>query len=208
MIHHHKPECAFSKLNLLNCQTFGYQTWCCDASLWAGVSCKKIGLLFWRSTLQQQKNTPKIHEFCPDDIFWFVDSFTTKLGMVMRHHEPDCLRKRLIFCLQGQGHTEGSYSQNMTFCMSSELLILLELNLVWLNCSDVVKVKDTREVQNSSDWASGQYLLNCWTLCSQTVLSCWDLFHGKFVLVSLGKASCDRVALPNLRCMQSVLVFS
>ena len=95
------------------------------------MSCKKIGLLFWRSTSQQQKNTPKIHEFCPDDIFWFVDSFTTKLGMVMRHHEPDCLRKRLIFCLQGQGHTEGSYSQNMTFCMSSELLTLLQLNLVW-----------------------------------------------------------------------------
>ena len=27
----------------------------------------------------------------------------------------------------------------------------------------------------------------------------WDFSHGKFGLLSLGKASCDRVALPNLR---------
>ena len=38
-------------------------------------------------------------------------------------------------------------------------------------------------------------------------MSQWDFSHGKFVLPSLGKASCDRVALPNLRCMQGVLVF-
>ena len=31
--------------------------------------------------------------------------------------------------------------------------------------------------------------------------------HGKFGLPSPGKASCDRVALPNLRCMLDVLVF-
>ena len=41
-----------------------------------------------------------------------------------------------------------------------------------------------------------------------TLLSQWDFFRGKFGLPSPGKASCDRVALPNLRCMLSVLVFS
>ena len=39
-------------------------------------------------------------------------------------------------------------------------------------------------------------------------LSQWDFSHGKFeLLFSPGKASCDRVALPNLRCMLGVLVF-
>ena len=40
-----------------------------------------------------------------------------------------------------------------------------------------------------------------------TVLSQWDFAHGKFGLLSPGKASGDRVALPNLRCMLSALVF-
>ena len=40
-----------------------------------------------------------------------------------------------------------------------------------------------------------------------TVLSEWDFSHGKFGLLSPGKASCDRVALPNLPCMLGVLVF-
>ena len=49
------------------------------------------------------------------------EPFTTKLGMVM----PDCLPKRLLCCLQGQGqdHSEGSYDQNTTSDISSELLI-------------------------------------------------------------------------------------
>ena len=38
------------------------------------------------------------------------------------------------------------------------------------------------------------------------VMSQWDLSHGKFGLPFPGKASFDRVALPNLRCMLGVLV--
>ena len=41
----------------------------------------------------------------------------------------------------------------------------------------------------------------------RTVLSLWDFSHGKFGLLFPGKARCDRVALPNLRCMLGVLVF-
>ena len=40
-----------------------------------------------------------------------------------------------------------------------------------------------------------------------TVLSQWDLPHGRIRLLSPGKASCDRVKLPNLWCMLGVLVF-
>ena len=35
----------------------------------------------------------------------------------------------------------------------------------------------------------------------------WDFSHGKYGLLSLGKASCDRVALPNILCMLSVIAF-
>ena len=40
-----------------------------------------------------------------------------------------------------------------------------------------------------------------------TVVSLWHFSHGNFRLLSPGKASCERVALPNLRCMLVVLVF-
>ena len=40
-----------------------------------------------------------------------------------------------------------------------------------------------------------------------TVLSHLDFSHGEFGLLSLEKASWDRVALPNLRCMLGALVF-
>ena len=40
-----------------------------------------------------------------------------------------------------------------------------------------------------------------------SVLPQWDLFHRKFGLSSLRKVSCDRVALPNPRCLLGVSVF-
>ena len=39
-----------------------------------------------------------------------VDS-VTKLGMVMCHHWLECHGKRLVCCLQVQGHSEGSCTQ-------------------------------------------------------------------------------------------------
>ena len=97
--------------------------------------------------------------------------------MVMHHQVSDCLPKRLVCSLQGQGHNEryNKISLSNTF---SELMILLQLNLVLmahhrkldchvkrLDCSVVVKVKDTVKVQNSSAYPSGWY---CWTFCYQT----------------------------------------
>ena len=73
----------------------------------------EIGLLCSRSRSQQ--NFKMSMNVCPDDIFWIAEPFTAKLGMVMHHYEPDCLPKRLVCYLQGQGHSEGSYNQNMTF---------------------------------------------------------------------------------------------
>ena len=47
----------------------------------------EIGLLHSRSRSQQ--NFKVLISVCPDDIFLFAEPFTTKLGMVMHHHEPD-----------------------------------------------------------------------------------------------------------------------
>ena len=69
----------------------------------------------------------------------------------------------------------------------SELLILLQLNLVWWHIiirwivlwkdwiALVVKVKVTEEVQHSSECSSGQYLLSCWP--SVTKLSMVMHYH-------------------------------
>ena len=44
---------CLSRWCLLNCWTVYCQTWYCDASSWARLSSKKIGLLFLRSRSQQ-----------------------------------------------------------------------------------------------------------------------------------------------------------
>ena len=58
---------------------------------------------------------PLIKCNCSYHIYWITKSSTTKLGMVMHHRQPDCPPKRLVCSLQGQGHSEGSSNQNMTF---------------------------------------------------------------------------------------------
>ena len=57
----------------------------------------------------------------------------TRLGIVMHRHEPKCHAKRLVCYFQGQGHSQGSYDQNMTVStISSELLLhlLTKLGLI------------------------------------------------------------------------------
>ena len=65
----------------------------------------------WIAVSQQDqghsKNFNMSMSVCPD-IFRIAEPFTTKLGMVMHHHEPDCHPKRVVCCLHSQGHSEGS----------------------------------------------------------------------------------------------------
>ena len=116
---------------------------------------------------------------CPDGIFWISKPLTTKFGMVMHHHEPDCLPKWLVCCLQGQSHSEGSCDQNLTFWYIFWAVDPFAVKLAAhhhkldcfvkrLDCSVVVEVKVTGKVQNFSDCSSGGFLLNCWTFCNQT----------------------------------------
>ena len=46
-----------------------------------------------------------------DDISSTVEPSVTKLGMTMHHHGPECHARRLICCLQVQGHSEGFCNQ-------------------------------------------------------------------------------------------------
>ena len=50
-----------------------------------------------------------------DCIFWTAEPFTAKVDVMMHHHEPEYLSKRLFCCFEDQGHCESSYNQNMTF---------------------------------------------------------------------------------------------
>ena len=167
MVHHYKPECffeekmdyciqghserskyqCFPRWYLLNCQTLCYQTWCCDASSWAGMSCKKIGLLFSRSGSQQGKPFSRsrsqqgliwskydsFHYKCTrwffhHFIFWTADSFATKLGLIVDYdHQPDCLMEKLD-CVQGQGPTQ---NLKMSVNVRADDTFLLLPNLVW-----------------------------------------------------------------------------
>ena len=125
MIDYHRPERLVEKLDycskgqghsegskfrclsrwyFLNRRTFCYQTRYCDASSWAGVSCKKICLLFSRSRSKQGLVWSKYDSFyC---IFRIADPFATKLGLMVHYHKPECLMKKLDCCVQGQGHSK------------------------------------------------------------------------------------------------------
>ena len=77
---------------LLNCWSFCYWTWFDSTLSYARVFYGDIGLLCSRSKSQQ--NFKICINVCPDGIFWIAEPFTTKLGMVMHHYEPDCLSER------------------------------------------------------------------------------------------------------------------
>ena len=125
---------------------------------------KENGLLCHRSRLQQ--NFKMSMNVCPGNIFWTAEPFTTKLGMAMHHHEPDCGSKRFVCYLQGQGYSEGSCNHNMTFLhilwssdpFATKLGLItcyhkLDCPMNWLDCSVVVKV--TGKVANSNKYSSG-----------------------------------------------------
>ena len=92
-------------LCLLNCWSVCNQTWFDSTTSYAGVSLAKIGLL--RSRSRSQQRFKMLVNVCPDDTFWTVDHFDTKLGMVIEHHESECYTVTFGCCLQWQGHSEG-----------------------------------------------------------------------------------------------------
>ena len=73
----------------------------------------RIALLWSKSRSQKRFRIPvNVHL---DDISSVAEPSVTKLGMVMQHHGPKCLARRLICCLKVQGHSEGSFYQIWLF---------------------------------------------------------------------------------------------
>ena len=144
------------------------------------MSYEEIGWLC--SGSRSQQNFKMSVTVYPAAVFWNAEPFTIKLCMVRHHHKPECLSKRLICCLQGQSHSEGSCHQRRLSNICSQLPILLQLKYFGLmapnhdldclvkrlDCSVVVKVKVTGKAQNSSECWSQRYLLNCWAYCKQS----------------------------------------
>ena len=65
----------------------------------------------------------------------------------------------------------------------------------------------TKVLKKQGQWVTKVcYCFFLFLFLKTTVLSHWDFSHGKFKLLSPGKAGCNRVALPNLLCMLGVLV--
>ena len=150
MVQHHKVDCPLKRLDcsvvvkvkvtgkvknssdcssqryFLNRWTFCNQTWYGDAPSWTRVLYKKIDLLFSSSGSQWGLIWSNYDSFCY--IFWTIDSLAANLGLMTRHHMPECLVKKLDYCIQGQCHSKGSkcrylsrwyFLNRRTFCYQS-----------------------------------------------------------------------------------------
>ena len=164
-----KHQCL-SRWYLLNRQVFCYQTWYCYASSLAGVSCKKIRLLFSRSSSQQGPVWSKYDSFY--HIFWTADLFATKFGLIVHYHKPECFIRNWIVMLRVKV-TDSKCQWLFIQMLSSEMLNLILPNLVrWcIIMSQIVfqkiwfavfKVKVTVKVHVTKDDFLIS-LLNCWS---------------------------------------------
>ena len=58
--------------------------------------------------------------------------FATKLGLIVQDHKPECPVEKWDYCIQGQGHSEGSKCQWMYVRMIFTLYVrLCLLNISW-----------------------------------------------------------------------------
>ena len=122
---------------------------------------------------------------CPDDIFWIAEAFNSKLGIGMHHYQPGCYPKRLVCCFKVKVTVKDHIIKIWLSNISSEVLIILPLNLVWwhiimvwwhiiiMSCEKIGLLcwgqgQGHRKVQNSSKCWSGRYFGNCWTFHNQT----------------------------------------
>ena len=113
--------------------------------------------------------------------FWTAYSLAFKPGLVVHHYKPVSL-ERMDHNIQGQGHSEGSikiWLSNISF----ELLIPLQLNLVWWHISCIVlwkywivllwsksrsqeRLNIPVNVLPKLNYDIQIYPLNCWSFCN------------------------------------------
>ena len=117
-----------SLLFFLNCWFLGNQTWFADTFSQARVYCEKK--LDYCIQGQGHSEVSKCQCLSRSYLLNHL-AFCPQTNIVMQYHKLECHAKRLICYFQGQGHSKGSYDQNMTVStISAELLILLLSNLV------------------------------------------------------------------------------
>ena len=129
-----------------------------------------IALLWSRSRSQKRFRIPvNVHL---NDISSAAEPSVTKLAMVMQHHGPKYAR-RLVSCLQVQGHSGGSFDQIWLF-LSYLLNCWSFCSQIWMvhyhklkNKIVVFKVKITVTVQNFIESLCILYLLYHWSLGNQ-----------------------------------------
>ena len=137
-----------------------------------------MGLLCSRSRLQQRFEMSV--NVCPDDIFWIIEDFVTKFGMVMQHHQPvSCKICFVVVAIFKVKVTARAYDGSMTLSsIFSELFDSLATKLGLIvrhykpecpveNGITVFKVKVTTKVWNVSECLSRWYFLNRRTFCYQ-----------------------------------------
>ena len=100
---------------LLNHSTIFLNQTCYGGVLWWGnhaeklvhnLQCQGHMGLSSRTRSQRWLIWSKYDSFCY--IFWTIDSLAANLGLMTRHHMPECLVKKLDYCIQGQCHSKGS----------------------------------------------------------------------------------------------------
>ena len=97
---------------LLNFWSICNQSWFCGTSPWARVSCGNLLLLLLLSSTSSRSRSQRGFIWSKYDsfyyIFWTIDSLATKLDLMIHNHKPECLVKKLDYCIQDQGHSERS----------------------------------------------------------------------------------------------------
>ena len=130
---------------LLNHQTFCFQSWYCDASLWVEFPAKRL-IAVSRSVALQELILSKYDNFyC---IFWTADPFATKLSLIVHYLNAECLMEKLIVVFKVKVTAK---FQNVIECLSTWYFLsflshwtFLPPNLVWwcIIISQIVFQKD------------------------------------------------------------------
>ena len=112
-------ECM-SEWYLVKHQTFCNQTWYTDASSQAGMLCKKIGLHIFRVKVTARSYMIIYNSFY--SIFWTVDSFASRHGLMVNHHKLECPREKTRL-LPSRSRSQWRFKMSMNVCQDSICIV-------------------------------------------------------------------------------------
>ena len=103
--------------------------WCCRRS--ESVTRNKNSLLSSRSRSQRGLILSKY--YFDYYIFWTANSLATRRGLMIGYHKPERLVEKLDYCIQGQGHSDGSKCRYLSrwYFLNRRPNILLPNSVLW-----------------------------------------------------------------------------